>query len=94
MVDQVFPQYHLEECEIIQVFIKKLRDYILEWWEKYKHRKKRRQKENIKTLNTSNGELMDAFYPSIYLYKHLYLPLVEINLTYLLKASFSKRGVP
>ena len=48
-VDQVFTRYNIDEQEKFKVVIKKLRGHALEWWEKYKYKRKKRRKSKITT---------------------------------------------
>ena len=69
-VEQVFTRYNLEEHEKFKVVIKKLRGHALDWWEKYKYKRKNREKSKIKTWDKLRGKLMCAFAPTSYLQNH------------------------
>ena len=77
-VDQVFARYNIEEQEKFKVVIKKLQGHALEWWEKYKCKRKKRGKSKIKTWDKLRGKLMDAFAPTSYLHNHPLLSF-EVN---------------
>jgi len=68
-VDQVFTRYNIDEQEKFKVVIKKLRGHALEWWEKYKYKRKKRGKSKITTWVKLRGKLMDTFAPTSYLHK-------------------------
>ena len=48
-VEQALTHHNLEEHDKFKVVIKKLRGYALEWWEKYKYKRKKRGKSRIRT---------------------------------------------
>jgi len=77
-VDQVFTRYNIDEQEKFKVVIKKLRGHALEWWEKYKYKRKKRGKSKITTWDKLRGKLIDAFAPTSYLHNHPLLSF-EVN---------------
>ena len=81
-VDQVFTRYNIDEQEKFKVVIKKFRGHALEWWEKYKYKRKKRGKSKITTwvkLRVKlRGKLMDTFASTSYLHKYPFLS-VEAN---------------
>ena len=76
-VERVFACCILNDQEKFKVVISRLRGYALEWWERYKYKRKKRGKSKIKTWDKLRGKLEYAFAPTSYLHKHLFLPFEE-----------------
>ena len=73
-VERVFACCILNDQEKFKVVISRLRGYALEWWERYKYKRKKRGKSKIKTWDKLRGKLEYAFAPTSYLHKHLFRP--------------------
>ena len=73
-VERVFACCILNDQEKFKVVISRLRGYALEWWERYKYKRKKRGKSKVNTWDKLRGKLEYAFAPTSYLHKHLFRP--------------------
>ena len=73
-VERVFACCILNDQEKFKVVISRLRGCALQWWEKYKYKRKKRGKSKVNTWDKLRGKLEYAFAPTSYLHKHLFRP--------------------